>query len=51
MPVSTAGVERVDGRNARRDRNTEAVLDAVHDLFVEGLIFPSVDDVARRSGV
>ncbi len=48
----TAGsAERVDGRNARRDRNTEAVLDAAHALFVEGNLTPSVEDVAQRSGV
>ncbi|WP_169741812.1 TetR/AcrR family transcriptional regulator [Nocardioides aequoreus] len=40
-----------DGRAARRQRNLEAVLDAVHELFVEGDIEPSPEDVARRSGV
>src|SRR6478609_12060550 len=42
---------RVDGRTARRDRNSDAVLDAVHELFVEGEIVPTVEDVAARSGV
>ena len=42
---------RVDGRTARRDRNSDAVLDAVHELFVEGQIVPTVEDVAARSGV
>lgn len=41
----------VDGRTARRDRNSEAVLDAVHDLFVTGNLMPSVEEVALRSGV
>jgi len=41
----------VDGRRARRHRNTDAVLDAVHELFVEGHLLPTVEDVARRSGV
>jgi AcrR family transcriptional regulator len=41
----------VDGRTARRDRNRTAVLDAVLELFAEGNLAPSPDDVARRSGV
>jgi AcrR family transcriptional regulator len=41
----------LDGRTARRHRNTDAVLDAVHQLFVEGHVLPSVEDVAQRSGV
>jgi AcrR family transcriptional regulator len=41
----------LDGRTARRHRNTDAVLDAVHQLFVEGHMLPSVEDVALRSGV
>lgn len=40
-----------DGRSARRHRNTDAVLDAVHALFVDGVLDPSLDDVAARSGV
>jgi AcrR family transcriptional regulator len=44
------GVE-VDGRTARRDRNRVAVLDAVLELFAEGELRPSPDEVARRSGV
>jgi AcrR family transcriptional regulator len=41
----------LDGRTARRHRNTDAVLDAVHQLFVEGEMLPSVEDIALRSGV
>jgi AcrR family transcriptional regulator len=41
----------LDGRTARRHRNTDAVLDAVHQLFVEGHVLPTVEDVASRSGV
>jgi AcrR family transcriptional regulator len=44
-------IERIDGRTARRDRNSEAVLDTVHDMFVEGNFTPAVEDVAARSGV
>jgi AcrR family transcriptional regulator len=43
--------ERIDGRTARRHRNSEAVLDTVHDLFVEGNLSPAVEEVAARSGV
>jgi AcrR family transcriptional regulator len=43
--------QKLDGRSARRDRNSEAVLDAVHELFVQGNFAPAVEDVAARSGV
>ena len=40
---------KLDGRTARRDRNTEAVLDTVHDMFVEGNFSPAVEEVAPSS--
>ncbi len=40
-----------DGRTARRDRNREAVLDAVVELFTEDSLTPTAQDVAERSGV
>lgn len=40
-----------DGRSARRHRNRDAVLDAVHELFVEGVGTPTSEEVAARSGV
>lgn len=40
-----------DGRTARRDRNREAVLDAVLDLFADGSLTPVPAEVAERSGV
>jgi AcrR family transcriptional regulator len=43
--------KRVDGRTARRGRNSDAVLDTVHEMFVEGNFSPAVEDVAARSGV
>jgi AcrR family transcriptional regulator len=46
--VTTAAI---DGRNARRDRNRELVLDAALELFSEGQLEPNVLDVAERSGV
>ena len=48
-PITDA--DEVDGRTARRDRNRIAVLDVVLELFAEGNLAPSPDDVARRSGV
>jgi AcrR family transcriptional regulator len=41
----------LDGRRARRDRNREAVVDALLELFREGDLSPSVAEVADRSGV
>jgi AcrR family transcriptional regulator len=41
----------VDGRSARRERNSDAVLDAVHELFVERRRIPNVEEVAARAGV
>lgn len=43
--------EPSDGRTARRDRNREAVLDAVLDLFADGALTPVPAEVAERSGV
>lgn len=40
-----------DGRNARRDRNRVAVIEAVFSLVQEGKVPPSVEDVAARAGV
>lgn len=48
--MTTAGAQP-DGRTARRDRNSEAVLDAVRQLFVEGNYTPTAEAVAARSGV
>jgi AcrR family transcriptional regulator len=41
----------LDGRRARRGRNREAVVDALLALFREGVLSPSVANVAERSGV
>lgn len=43
--------DRADGRTARRDRNREAVLDAVLALFGEDAMYPGPAEVAERSGV
>lgn len=45
------GAVPVDGRAARRDRNINAVLDIVVELFTEGDLFPTVEHVSKRSGL
>lgn len=40
-----------DGRRLRRAQNREAVLDAMVELFAEGVLQPSTDDIAERAGV
>lgn len=40
-----------DGRSARRERNRDAVLDALVQLTTEGEHDPSIDDIADRAGV
>ena len=46
-----AGTPVLDGRAARRERNVTAVLDVVLEMFGEGDLFPSVEQVSTRSGV
>lgn len=43
--------EPVDGRVARRQRNIDAVLDVVLEMFAEEAMFPTIEQVARRSGL
>jgi AcrR family transcriptional regulator len=43
--------DRVDGRRAWRDRNRNAVVDALLDLYSEGNLRPGAQEVADRSGV
>jgi len=40
-----------DGRNARRERSREAVIDAVFALVQEGKLPPRVEDIAERAGI
>jgi AcrR family transcriptional regulator len=40
-----------DGRTARRHRNRTAALDAAFELFSEGNVLPSIEDVAVRAGL
>lgn len=41
----------VDGRRLRRERNREAVIDALVELFEEGAYQPSSDEIAVRAGI
>ncbi len=41
----------VDGRVARRQRNQEAVLDVVLEMFAEDRLFPTIEQAAKRSGL
>lgn len=43
--------EAVDGRVARRERNIEAVIDVVLEMFVEESMFPTIEQAASRSGL
>ena len=40
-----------DGRVARRERNIDAVLDVVLEMFAEESLFPTMEQVAKRSGL
>ena len=41
----------IDGRRLRREQNREAVLDALVQLFREGVYQPSSNDIAERAGL
>ena len=43
--------EPVDGRVARRQRNVDAVLDVVLDMFAEESMMPTIEQAAARSGL
>lgn len=40
-----------DGRRLRRQQNRETVLDALAELFREGVYQPSANDIAARAGI
>lgn len=40
-----------DGRNLRRDRNRETVVQALLELYREGTLTPSSDEIAARAGI
>jgi AcrR family transcriptional regulator len=41
----------IDGRVARRERNIDAVLDVVLDMFAEDMLFPTIEQASKRSGL
>jgi len=41
----------VDGRVARRQRNQDAVLDVVLEMFAEDMMFPTIEQASKRSGL
>lgn len=51
MAATSPVTPRVDGRHASRDRNLNAVVDALLDLFAEGNLRPGAEEIATRSGV
>ncbi|MEM9135539.1 MAG: TetR/AcrR family transcriptional regulator [Actinomycetota bacterium] len=44
-------VETVDGRVARRQRNIDAVIDVVLEMFAEESMLPTIEQAAARSGL
>ena len=50
MPATYIAREH-DGRHQRRERNREAVIDALLTLFEEGTYQPSSDEIAERAGI
>jgi AcrR family transcriptional regulator len=50
-PRSPIATVPIDGRTARRERNRDAVIDALLALYDSGDLSPSLDDVALRAGV
>ncbi len=45
------GSATTDGRQLRRERNREAVVDALLDLYREGNLQPGTEEIAARSGL
>ena len=50
MPTATAP-DTVDGRRVRRDRNRDAVVDALLTLYGEGNLEPGSAEIAERAGL
>jgi AcrR family transcriptional regulator len=48
---STAPPTSADGRNQRRDRNRDAVVESLLGLYREGNPGPSADQIAERAGI
>ena len=42
---------QIDGRHARRERNRDAVVEALLGFYREGVLQPSTDQIAERAGI
>lgn len=51
IDADTDGPRETDGRRLRRALNREAVVDALLDLYSEGNLRPSTDEIAERAGI
>jgi len=51
MAAMTAPFPRPDGRRLRTERTQTAVVDAMLDLYREGVLRPSAPEIAQRAGV
>jgi AcrR family transcriptional regulator len=49
--MDVASPPKTDGRQLRRQRNREAVVDALLDLYRDGNLRPSTEEIAARSGL
>lgn len=49
--VMTEQQPQVDGRVARRERNIDAVLDVVLEMFADDMMFPTIEQASKRSGL
>ena len=49
--VEDVGADSDDGRRARRGRNRDAVVEAMLELYGEGNLAPSSDEIAQRAGL
>ncbi len=47
----TSPTATTDGRQLRRERNREAVVEALLDLYRDGVLQPSSEEIAERSGL
>jgi AcrR family transcriptional regulator len=50
-PPEHTDAPSTDGRHLRRDRNREAVVQALLGLYNDGILNPSTEEIAERSGV
>jgi AcrR family transcriptional regulator len=51
LDANAGNEDSTDGRRLRRDRNRDAVVNALLELYSEGNLNPSAEEIANRSGV